>query len=64
MAIYGNGDFVSAYHNGRFFLNHKFIKERSLDLRAVRAEAADFLTRMTGVDRVYTIDDILAGRAA
>ena len=63
MAIYGNGDFVSAYHNGRFFLNHKLIKERSLDLRAVRAEAADFLTRMTGVDRVYTIDDILAGRA-
>lgn len=63
MAIYGNGDFVSAYHNGRFFLNHSLIKEKVLDLRAVRAEAADFLTRMTGVDRVYTIDDILAGRA-
>lgn len=63
MAIYGNGDYVSGFHRGQFYLNQKEIKERGLDIRAVRAEAADFLSRMTGVDRVYTIDDIIAGRA-
>lgn len=63
MAVYGNGDYVSAYHNGQFYLNRKLIKERSLDERKLRAEAATFLARMTGVDRVHTIDDIIEGRA-
>lgn len=63
MAIYGNGDYVAGFHRGQFFLNQKHIKDRGLDIRAVRAEAADFLSKMTGVDRVYTIDDIIAGRA-
>lgn len=63
MAVYGNGDYVAGFHNGQFYLNHKLIKERGLDLRAVRAEAADFLSKMTGVDRVFTLDDIIAGRA-
>jgi len=63
MAIYGNGDFVAGYHRGQFYLNRKHIKDRGLDIRAVRAEAADFLSKMTGIDRVYTLDDIIAGRA-
>lgn len=63
MAIYGNGDYVAGFHRGQFYLNQKHIKDRGLDIRAVRAEAADFLSKMTGVDRVYTIDDIIAGRA-
>lgn len=63
MAVYGNGDYVSAYHRGSFYLNHKLLKERSLDEREVRAKAAAFLAKMTGVDRVHTIDDVIAGRA-
>ncbi len=63
MAVYGNGEYVAAYHNGRFFLNLKLIKERKLDIKAVRADAAAFLAKMQGVDRVYTQEDILAGRA-
>ncbi len=63
MALYGNGEYVAGYHNGQFYLNRDFIKEKGLDLRAIRTEAADFLTRMTGIDRVYTLDDIIAGRA-
>ncbi len=63
MAVYGNGDYVSAYHNGQFFLNRKLIKERSLDERKMRSEAAAFLAKMTGVDRVYTIDEIIEGHA-
>ena len=63
MAVYGNGDYVSAYHKGQFYLNRALLKERSLDERTVRAEAASFLAKMTGVDRVHTIDDVVAGRA-
>lgn len=63
MAKYGNGEWVSGYYNGQMFLNHALIKEHDLDLKTVRAEAADFLVRMSAVSRVWTIDDILAGRA-
>lgn len=63
IAKYGNGDYISAYHNGRFYLNHKLLKERSIDEREFRAAAASFLTRMAGVDRVHTIDEITEGRA-
>ncbi len=63
MAVYGNGDYVSAYHDGQFYLNHKLMKERSLDESEVRTKAASFMARMTGVDRVFTLDEIIAGHA-
>lgn len=63
MAVYGNGEWVQGYHDGYFYLNRKLIKERDMDLRKMRADAADFLTRMSGVNSVYTIDEIISGRA-
>ncbi|MBD5219205.1 MAG: hypothetical protein HDS72_03040 [Bacteroidales bacterium] len=63
MAVYGNGDYVSAIHNGHIFLNQQLIQEKGLDAHTVRNEAAGFLAKMTGVDRVHTIDDIVAGHA-
>ncbi len=58
MAMFGNGEWVSSFHNDQFYLNHKLINDRSLDARTVRQEAASFLTRMSGVDRVYTLDEV------
>ena len=63
MALHGHGDGVSGQHARNFYLNHDLIKERQLDLSDVRAEAAEFLTRMSGVSTVYTVDDIIASRA-
>ena len=63
MAVYGNGDYVTAYHRGQFYLNHHLLKERSLNEREVRSQAAAFLARMTGVDRVHTIDEVIEGHA-
>ncbi len=63
IAVYGNGDYVTAYHDGNIYLNHKLIKERSLDEAEVRSRAAAFMARMTGIDRVHTIDEIIAGHA-
>lgn len=63
MAIHGNGDYVSGYYNNYFFLNRKLIKERGLKEREIRREAADFLSRMSGVSSVCTLDDILGNLA-
>lgn len=63
MAIHGNGDWVSGYHNGFFYLNRNLIKERGMSDTDLRRESAEFLSRMSGVSDVYTLDDILARRA-
>ena len=63
MALHGNGEWVSGYHNGFFFLNNALIKERGMNDSDLRREGAEFLSRMSGVSDVYTIDDILARRA-
>lgn len=63
IALHGNGAYVSHFTNGNIYLNHKLLEEMKLDISAVRAEAAKLLASMTGVDRVHTLDDIIAGRA-
>lgn len=62
MAVYGNGEWVSGYHDRHFYLNHTLIQEQKLDLGEIRAQAANFLNRMSGVSNAYTIEDILAAR--
>ncbi len=64
IAKLGNGDWVTAYHKGAFYLNHKLIGEKKLDPEEIRTEAAKFLTRMSGVAGAFTIDDILEGRTS
>ena len=63
IALHGNGDWVTGYFNRNFYLNQRLIKENRLDASEVRAEAAEFLARMSGVSGVHTIDDIIASRA-
>ncbi len=63
MAIHGNGDWVKGYNNRQFYLNRKLITDRNISLSTFRIEVADFLGRMAGVSNVFTIDDIIAGRA-
>lgn len=62
IAKFGNGEWVSSFFNDQFYLNHKLIQDRHLDMRTVRLEAAAFLEKMSGVDRVVTLDEILEGR--
>ena len=63
IALHGNGAYISHFNNGNIYLNHKLLEEMKLDVSAVRAEAAQLLAGMTGVDRVHTIDEIIAGHA-
>lgn len=64
IAIYGNGDWANAYHNGQIFLNHKLIEEKRLDLSEIRTQCAKFLQRMAGVNRAYSLDEIIDGSSA
>ena len=64
MAIHGNGEWVSGYHNSQLFLNHKLIKERGKELADIRLEAARFLERMSGVSHAWTLDEILSRQAS
>lgn len=63
IALHGNGEWVTGYHNAHFYLNHSQIKSSGLSLRQIREESAEFLARMSGVSEVFTIDEIAAGTA-
>ncbi len=60
MSIYGNGDWVTGYHDGQFFLNRDLIKERGKNLDEFRRETADFLRRLSGVNYASTIDEVIS----
>lgn len=59
IALHGNGEWVNGYHDKHIFLNERLAKERSLDMKALRADVAGFMTRMSGVTEAYSIDDII-----
>lgn len=63
MALHGNGNWVTGYFDRNFYLNLDLIKDKQLDLSSIRKEAAEFLTRMSGVSSAITVEDIIAGRA-
>lgn len=64
MAIYGNGQWVSGYHNSQLFLNHDLIKERGQKLEEMRLASARFLERMSGVSHAWSLDEVLARNAS
>lgn len=64
MALHGNGEWVAGYHDSQVFLNHKLIKERDKDLQELRRQSAEFLTRMSGVNDAWTVDDLINRRAS
>ncbi|MDD6779133.1 MAG: alkaline phosphatase family protein [Bacteroidales bacterium] len=59
MAMHGNGEWVSGYYNGSFYLNRDLIKSKGLDLSAVRAKSSEFLRQMSGVSAAYHYEEIL-----
>ena len=59
IAKFGNGQWVTGFHNSRFFLNRKLANERNVDLELLHAEAAQFVRQMSGVAAAYTYEEIL-----
>lgn len=59
IALHGNGDWVTAYHNRNFYLNADLANQTNVDIASLRRQAADFLIRMAGVGHAYTIEDVV-----
>lgn len=59
---FGNGEWVSGYNDGYFYINPSTIADHGAEVVTVRNEAAGFLRKMAGVAYAYTIDDIAARR--
>lgn len=60
-AKYGNGDYVETICDGQVYLDHKAIESRQLRLEEVRADAREFLLRMSGVYHAYTLGEVASG---
>lgn len=63
-ARHGQGNFVDAYADGTLFLNHKLLEQKGLDLTTVAREAKEFLVKMSGVEGVYTISELISSASA
>jgi hypothetical protein len=61
MATYGEGQYVESFYNQQIYLNHNLIEKKHLNLTDIQNKAAEFLVQFSGVDNVYTANDILRG---
>lgn len=61
VAIYGQGNYVEACHGTQFYLNHKLIETKALNLAEVLERTQDFLMQLEGVKDVYTSQRLLLG---
>ncbi len=61
MALYGEGQYVEAYHGLQLYLNHKLIEQKELRLPEILNKSADFLIQFSGVNDVYSAYRLLLG---
>lgn len=60
IALHGNGEWVTAFNNGHFYLNRDLANSLDKDMGEIRRQSTEFLVRMAGVGHAYTIDDIIS----
>lgn len=63
-ARHGQGNYVSAWSNGTIWLNHSLLESRALSPEEVSREVKEFLAKMSGVEAVYTMSDLLSSTSA
>lgn len=61
MAKYGNSQWVKGFHNNQFYIDLKEAEAKNIPIETLRRQAAAFLSRMAGVHRVITLDDLING---
>ena len=60
-AIYGEGQYVEAFHEQEIYLNHKLIEEKHLSMSEVLARSSEFLVQFSGVKDVYSSQRLMLG---
>lgn len=60
VALHGNGNYVKAFNNGQFYLNHETVEGKKISVGEVAVEAKIFLRKMSGISDAYTLFDVLS----
>lgn len=63
-AIYGQGQYVSAYYHNQIYLNHKLIEQKKLSLHNILNSCQELLIQNAGVSDVYTLERLLSDNGA
>lgn len=58
-SLYSPADYVTAYADGAFYLNATALERAGADVTTAAAKSKEFLSKMAGVDQVYTLSDLL-----
>ncbi len=61
MALYGNENWVTGYHNQQIYLNRPLIADKGVSLEEVQRKAAEFVVRFSGVQDVVSASQMLHG---
>lgn len=61
MALYGEGQYVETSHGLQIYLDRKLIEKKELRLKEVLERSAEFLSELSGVQKVYTAHDFVLG---
>lgn len=60
-AIYGSGKYVDAIYRNHIYLNHKLIEDKQLLLSDILYRSKSFLLQLSGINEVYTAENLLQG---
>lgn len=60
-AIYGEGQYVEAFHEQEVYLNHKLIEQKQLNMSEMLNRSAEFLVQFSGVKDVYSSQRLQLG---
>ncbi len=63
MAVYGNGDWVTGYHDRWFYLNTALAEKNGVNISELRTRSAEFLRQMSGVTDASAVEHILSSDA-
>ena len=58
-AKYGPGNYVDSYASGGFHISAKLLESKGIDMEDASRGAKEFLLKMSGVNNIYTLSDIL-----
>jgi len=58
-SLYGQGQWIEGFEEKQIYLNHKTIEQKQLQLDEVAREAAKFVSLFSGVDEVFTAQQLL-----
>lgn len=61
MALYGQENWVTGYHNQQIYLNRKLIEDKKIDLEEIQVKAAEFVIQFAGIQDVVTSHQLLHG---